>query len=179
MKTFVTVLIVIGSLILILLFVGLFIKKDYHVEREVVINKTKEEVYNYVKYLKNQNNYSVWAKMDPNMKNEFRGEDGTVGFVSAWSSLDKKVGVGEQEIIGIGPDRIDYEIRFIKPFPSTAPTYMSIVSVSANKTLVKWEFEGHMKYPTNLMLLFMSMEKAIGNDLGTGLNNLKRILEEE
>jgi hypothetical protein len=39
-------------------------------------------VYDYVKYLKNQNDYSVWAKIDPGMKTEFRGKDGTVGFVS-------------------------------------------------------------------------------------------------
>jgi hypothetical protein len=34
-----------------------------------------------------------------------------------------------------------------------------------------------MKYPMNLMLLFMNMEKMVGNDLGNGLKNLKTILE--
>ncbi|WP_254500404.1 hypothetical protein, partial [Salmonella enterica] len=67
-------------------------------EREITINKSRQEVYDYIKYLKNQNNFSKWAKMDPAMKTEFRGTDGTVGFVSAWESAKKDVGKGEQEI---------------------------------------------------------------------------------
>jgi hypothetical protein len=43
--------------------------------------------------------------------------------------------------------------------------------------MVAWGFESKMKYPMNLMLLFMSMEKMVGNDLGTSLMNLKNILE--
>lgn len=35
------------------------------------------------------------------MKREFRGEDGTVGFVAAWDSENPDAGKGEQEIIGI------------------------------------------------------------------------------
>jgi hypothetical protein len=34
-----------------------------------------------------------------------------------------------------------------------------------------------MAYPMNLMLLVMSMEKNIADDLHTGLLNLKKLLE--
>jgi hypothetical protein len=34
-----------------------------------------------------------------------------------------------------------------------------------------------MKYPMNLMLLFMNMEKMVGRDLSIGLTNLKNTLE--
>jgi hypothetical protein len=34
-----------------------------------------------------------------------------------------------------------------------------------------------MKYPTNLTLLFMNMEKMVGNDLEKGLQNLKTIMD--
>jgi hypothetical protein len=34
-----------------------------------------------------------------------------------------------------------------------------------------------MKYPMNLMLLFMNMEKMVGGDLDKGLQNLKSVLE--
>ena len=46
-----------------------------------------------------------------------------------------------------------------------------------NQTKVHWEFTGKMKYPTNLMLLFMNMEKMVGGDLDKGLQNLKSVLE--
>ena len=49
------VLIVLAVLIAILLIAALFISKDYAVERQITINKPKAEIFNYVKYLKNQN----------------------------------------------------------------------------------------------------------------------------
>ena len=108
------------SLIALLLIVALFVRKDYAVVREVTINKPSQEVFDYVKFLKNMGNYSVWAKLDPNMKKEYRGTDGTVGFVSAWESNVKNVGTGEQEITKIVPgQRLDVELRFVKPFKST------------------------------------------------------------
>ncbi len=173
-----TILLAIAGLIVIVLVIALFVKKEFGAEREVTINKPKQQVFDYIKYLKNQNDYSKWATMDANMKKEFTGTDGTPGFVSAWDSDKKDVGKGEQEIKKVTEgERIDYEIRFIKPFPSTSAAYMTTEAVSANQTKVKWGFSGKMNYPMNLMQLFMNMEKSIGNDLQTGLNNLKGILE--
>lgn len=178
MRTSQKILLVIAILIAIPFILALFIKKDYAVEREVTINKPKDVVFAYVKYLKNQDNYSKWAKMDPQMKKTYRGTDGTVGFVSAWDSEDENVGKGEQEIIKITEgERIDYELRFFEPFESTEPAYIITESLSDDQTKVKWGFKGHMDYPMNLMFLFMDMEEMIGADLDTGLQNLKNILE--
>jgi uncharacterized membrane protein len=180
MKILKKILAILAIIIVALLIVALFAKKDYAVEKEVVINKPNQEVFDYIKLLKNQNNYSKWATMDANMKKEFRGTDGTVGFVSSWDSDVKDVGKGEQEIKKITEGkRIDYELRFIKPFESTEQTYMATEALSENQTKVKWGFSGRMNYPMNLMLLFMNMEKMVGDDLQTGLNNLKNILEKQ
>ena len=100
MKTFTRILIGIAVLLAIPLVMALFISKNYSVTREITINKPKQEVFNYVKLLKNQDYYNVWVQMDPNMKKEFRGTDGTVGFVYAWEGNDK-AGAGEQEIKGM------------------------------------------------------------------------------
>jgi hypothetical protein len=180
MKILKRVLLVLVILIAIPLIAALFLKKDYAVEREVTINKPKQEVFEYVKYLKNQNKFSKWANLDPNMKQEFRGTDGTVGFVSAWESQSDEVGKGEQEIKGIkNGERIDYEIRFLKPFESTSPAYMTTETVNGNQTKVKWGFNGHMPYPMNLMLTVMNMEQMLGDDFQLGLNNLKGIMEKQ
>jgi hypothetical protein len=178
MKTFIVIVVIVLSILVLLLIIGMLVKKEYTVSRKVIVNKPKPVVFDYIRLLKNQNEYSVWATMDPDMKKEFRGTDGTKGFVSAWNSENKNVGKGEQEILKIADgDRVDYEIRFIKPFESTSLASMSTLSVSENQTKVMWEFRGKMKYPMNLMLLFMNMEKMVGNDLDKGLQNLKRILE--
>lgn len=165
-------------IILLFLVVAAFVKKDYAVQREIVINQPKQEVFDYIKMLKNQNNYSVWSKMDPDMKKSYRGTDGTVGFVSAWDSKKEDVGKGEQEIKKISEGkRLDFELRFIKPFEATEQSYMTTESVNESSTKVKWGFDGHMAYPMNIMLLFMDMEAMIGKDLENGLKNLKKELE--
>ncbi|HVF81982.1 MAG TPA: SRPBCC family protein [Flavisolibacter sp.] len=178
MKILKRVLLIIALIIGIALLAALFVKKDMDAVREVTINKPKQEVFNYVKYLKNQEAYSKWEKMDPAMKKEYRGTDGTVGFVSAWDSEKGEVGKGEQEIKGIAEgERLDTELRFIEPMESTATSSITTETVSPNATKVKWAFHGKMNYPFNLMGVFMNMEKMIGDDFQTGLNNLKTVLE--
>jgi len=178
MKIFRKIVIIIGVIIAIPLIMALFVNKSYAVKESIVINKPKAEVFEYVKLLKNQNNFSKWATMDPEMKKTYHGTDGTVGFISAWESEEDNVGVGEQEILKIVEgERIDYELRFIKPFESTQETYMSTESVNGNQTEVTWGFNGEMKYPMNLMLVFMDFEEMIGDDFQEGLKKLKTIVE--
>lgn len=178
MKIFKKILVALVIIIAIPLIVALFVKRDYAVERETVINKSRLEVFDYIRFLRNQDNFSKWATMDPAMKKTYRGTDGTVGFVSAWESNNDDVGTGEQEIKKITEgERIDYELRFIKPFESTEDAYMVTETVSDTQTRVKWGFSGHMTYPMNLMMLFMNFEEMIGSDFETGLNRLKAELE--
>jgi uncharacterized protein YndB with AHSA1/START domain len=174
----VKILIVLAIIIAIPLIVAIFTRKNYSVEQQVTINKPRNLVFDYLKYLKNQDNFSVWANMDPNMKKEYRGTDGTVGFISAWESSNKKVGKGEQEIKKITEgEKIDFEIRFMEPFAGKANATLITESVNENQTRVLWHFDSRMKYPMNLMLVFMNMDKMVGNDLATGLSNLKNVLE--
>jgi uncharacterized protein YndB with AHSA1/START domain len=174
------ILIVIAVVIVIPLVVAIFVPKDYSVEREIIINKSRQEVFEYVKYLKNQNEYSKWARMDAGMETYFKGTDATVGFISGWKSNNPDVGKGEQEIKKITEgERIDYELRFIEPFESTEQTYMALETASDSITKVKWGFDGHMNYPMNLMLLFYDFEKMLSEDLDTGLSSLKIIMEQK
>ena len=178
MKILKKILFVFLGLIVLVGIIALFVKKEYAVVREVTINKPNSEVFQYIKLLKNQDNFSVWATMDPDMRKEYRGTDGTVGFVSAWDSEKKNVGAGEQEIINITEgERLDFELRFLEPFKSTDYAHMITESVGENQTKVKWGFNGKMNYPMNLMLIFMDMEEMLGKDLEQGLSNLKTVLE--
>jgi hypothetical protein len=179
MKIIKNILIVIVTLIAIILMIALFTKNEYTVQREITINKPKSEVYNYIKYLENQDNFSVWAKKDPNLIKEYTGTDGTVGFVSAWESNMKDVGKGAQTITKIiEGERIEMGLHFIKPFDGIADAAMTTKEATQpDHTIVQWSFHSKMKYPMNIMLLCMNMDKMLGNDLATGLSNLKVILE--
>src|SRR5690606_41185411 len=90
-------------IIAIALIAAAFMKKDYTVQRDVVINQPESVVFEYIKYLKNQDQFSKWGQMDPNMKKSYEGTDGTVGFISKWEG-NKDVGIGEQEIKNIVPN---------------------------------------------------------------------------
>ncbi len=178
MKIIKKILLIIGIIAVILLITALFVRKEYGVERQITINKPVAEVFDYVKFLKNQEIYSVWYSIDPGMKTYYIGNDGTPGFIVGWDSDNEDVGAGEQEIRNIKfGERIDYELRFIRPFKSTAHTYIVTQPDGDNKTIVKWGFNGRMNYPVNLMLLFMNFEEMIGKDFETGLLNLKIIIE--
>ncbi|TGL17438.1 polyketide cyclase [Leptospira yanagawae] len=167
------------GIIAIPLVLAIFLPSTYQVERSIDIGKSATEVFSYIRLLKNQDQYSVWAKRDPNMKKIFTGVDGTVGFISRWESQVKDVGVGEQEIKMINADALEMqtELRFYEPFEGTERSYMKVSSLDPKKSKVIWGFDGSMPYPFNLTLLFMNFEEMIGNDFEEGLSNLKSVLE--
>lgn len=179
MKALLRIALVILLIIAIPLIIAFFIRKDYEVERHVKIHQPVSTVYAYVKYLKNQDEFSKWAKMDPGMKKTYQGTDGTVGFVASWESKNRDVGKGEQEIMKMEENqRIEYELRFREPFASNSLTYIETKPLGENETEVTWGIKGNMPYPTNLMFVFMDFDKMMGDDLQTGLNNLKAKLEQ-
>ncbi|AFD06495.1 SRPBCC family protein [Solitalea canadensis] len=177
MNILLSILGVLAAVIVLLLIIALFSKKSYTVEREIIINRPNEEVFSYIKHLKNQDNYSKWVMTDPDMKKTFTGNDGSIGFVYAWEE-NKKAGKGEQEIMGIKPnERIDVEVRFEKPFAGIASVPFSTERVSEYQTRLRWGMTSQMNYPMNLMLLLMNVDKMLGNDMQQSLVKLKGILE--
>ncbi|HTG56706.1 MAG TPA: SRPBCC family protein [Niabella sp.] len=176
MKIVKRILFVILGLIALLLIVAIFVPKDYAITKEVVINKPVAEVFNYVKYLKNQDNYSKWNQIDRGMKKVYTGTDGTVGFIYAWDSKNKNAGKGAQEIKAIDENkRVDIEIRFEKPMEGTNTASVITTPLDSTKTKVEWGFYGTASYPFNLMNLCMNA--LVGGDLQTNLDNLKKVLE--
>ncbi|MCE7040242.1 SRPBCC family protein [Dyadobacter sp. CY312] len=175
MKIIVRILAVIASLIGLALVAALFVKNDYDVHREIVINKPKSEVFDYAKYLENQKNYNTWLMADPNAKIESKGTDGTVGFIYSWDGNDQ-VGKGEQQIKNIVEgERLETEIHFIEPFEALAQQYLLTEAAGANQTKVTWGMKGESKYPMNFMNLFN--EGMLGKEMTKSLENLKAVLE--
>lgn len=176
------VLATIGGAVCLLLLIALFSRKSYTVKRSILVSKPVDEVFNYIKLLKNQDHYNKWVMMDPYMKKTFAGVDGTSGFVYAWDG-NRKAGAGEQEIKRIEDGKqIEMEVRFIRPFKGLAHARLETGSVDGRDpgpqvTHVNWTFTSFMKYPANVFLLFMNVEKLLGGDMETSLTNLKTVLE--
>jgi uncharacterized membrane protein len=171
-----TIFIIILALLALPFIAALFIRKEYKIERAVTIDKPNSEVFDYVRHLKNQENFSKWVMIDPTAKKEYSGTDGTTGFIYAWDSKNKNAGKGEQEIKNIiDGKKVDIEVRFERPFTNTAQTPFVTDSISGNQTQVRWGMFGKNKYPMNLMNPFIS--NLLGKDMETSLGTLKTILE--
>jgi hypothetical protein len=74
-------------------------------------------------------------------------------------------------------ERIDVDLRFVRPFKSEAKAATTCKAIDANTTEVTNEFYGHSSYPMNLMTIFM--KGYLGDAMLKNLTNLKGILEKE
>jgi hypothetical protein len=171
----ITILSIISGIVGLLLIIALFMKKGYTTRRDIIIHAPGQKVFDYIKQIKNQDNFNKWIMVDPDMKKEFRGTDGTVGFIYSWNG-NKKAGEGEQEIKAIAEgESIEMEIRFVRPFAGIARAEMITESLSDNQTKLSWSTANKMKYPLNIMISVIV--KMLEKDMGTSLATLKTILE--
>jgi hypothetical protein len=170
------ILISIAALIIFVLIIAAIMPKNNTLTSEITINRSKNEVFNFVKHLKNQERYSKWVMKDPHVKLVYTGIDGTVGFKAAWSSENKNVGVGEQEITSIKEGQgYDVEIRFEKPFKGTNYASTTTQAISENQTKVVTVFSGKTPFPMNIMApIFLKM---LQKDMDQNSATLKMVLE--
>jgi len=175
MSTLTIILLVIGGIIVLFLLVALFTRKSYTVQQDMIINAPLQKVFDYLKYLRNQDHFNKWVMVDPSMKKDFSGTDGTPGFIYAWNG-NKKAGAGELELTAIRErQKIETEIRFIRPFAGIAKADFTTEPLSDNQTKVTWSNASKMKIPMNIMVSMI--EKMLAKDMVESLNNLKTILE--
>ncbi len=164
------------SIVALIVALGIFAKKEYHIERSTEINAPKALVYEYARMFKNFEEWSPWTALDPAQKVTLSGSDGEVGAKHAWNGNDK-VGEGSQTITKITPDRIDILTDFKRPFESQSPTFMAFED-KGGKTNITWGVDMKMSFPLNGLMMFTDVDKAMGKDYEMGLGNLKRITEE-
>jgi uncharacterized protein YndB with AHSA1/START domain len=173
MKT--KILITIGVIIGIIGALGAAMPKHQHVEREIMINAPRAEVFNYLNNIKNQEAWSPWLKMDPNAKIGYSGPDSGVGAISTWDG-NKDLGKGTQEIKSIVKnERINVELKFEKPMEGTSQAYFITEEAGEKQTKVKWGFDSEMKFPCNIFSFFM--QGYMEDIFDKGLADLKAELE--
>lgn len=174
MKILKRILLTLLIVIAIPLIIALFLPNAYSSESEIVINKPKQQVFDYIKMVKNQDHFGKWQLSDPEMKTEEEGVDGTVGYKYSWDS--EKLGKGAQVITNIVEgERMESDMFFFNFNDDAHHAYIITEEQSENQTLVKWGIKGESPYPFNFLSLFSNMDA----DFKIGLENLKEIIESQ
>jgi len=169
------ILYIVVALLALLLLIAVIIKKNYTIISEVVIEKEKDVVFNYIIYLKNQERYNKWIVEDPKVKIVYTGTDGAVGFTSAWESGKRDV-VGEQELTAIMPgEGYTSELRFEKPFKGVSHTKVTARAITPSQTKVTTVFNTRTEFPMSAMIPLL--KKMLLKDMNVTAQNLKRVIE--
>ena len=171
-----TLFLILVAIIASALLVAAVLPKNFKIEQEIVINKPRVVVFDYLKMTKTNNDWNPFSTKDPTVALQYTGEEGTVGFTNSWSADDNQVGAGEQEITNIIPnERIDSELRLTKPMKKTSQVYFTTTAIDENQSKVTWVMTGRNAFPVNLIYFFT--QKETKKDFAEGLKNLKEALE--
>lgn len=160
-----------------ILIAGLFIKKDYHFERSIVINASKEELWKNISTFSSYQKWDPFGAHDPNLQKTIKGTDGTVGAVYSWKG-NKDVGSGSMTYTEIAPyDHINLLLTLNNGYESKAKATYTLKQ-EGNSYKLTWTFDTKMPYPMNAISnLFIDMDKMMDKEFSNGLANLKKLCE--
>ena len=149
---------------------------DYRVTRSTVIAAPAAAVFAQVNDLRKWENWSPWAKLDPNARVTFSGPAAGQGASFHWDGNDK-VGAGTMMITESKPDtRVTTRTDFVRPFIGTSHSDF-VLSQMGDQTNVIWTMSGTHSFISKAICLVMSMETMLGADFERGLAQLKQVAE--
>lgn len=175
---FKTLLIAVVAIVGLVLIYAATRPDTFHIARTVRIQAPPERIYALIDSLRNFNRWNPFEKKDPNLKGTYGGPDAGPGASYAWAG--DKIGVGQMTIIeNAAPTRVTMKLDFIKPFEAhnTADFTLTPAADASGATDVTWAMHGPSPYVSKLMEVFVSMDKMVGNDFESGLNDLKTLAE--
>ncbi|MGB0430460.1 MAG: SRPBCC family protein [Bacteroidia bacterium] len=178
MKALKIILGVVVGIIVIILAIGLSAPKKAVVERSVNIAAPASTVWNNVKSLEAQHNWSPWAKRDTGMTISYKGETGKVGSKYTWQG-NEQVGQGYQTITAINDgNRIEQDLVFTGDWESEAVVWIEVME-NGEEQKVTWGFKTEYDFVSSIFMMFMDMESFLGKDFSEGLGYLKDICEKQ
>lgn len=167
---------VLAGLFAIYILLCLMGPKRVQVERSILINAPSEMIKPKLADFKFfQEQWSPWTEKDPAMKINFEGQTGMPGSKYSWEG-NKEVGTGSMELVAIKGDSVLQKIIFTAPHPSGGDVYL-LTTPNGKATTVSWGMRFEVPFMSRAFMLFMNMNKLIGDDYDKGLEKLKTVIE--
>ncbi|MFO1447914.1 MAG: SRPBCC family protein [Opitutaceae bacterium] len=171
---FTTVLIVVAVLVIGVLLVAAMRPADVRVSRTATLAAPPSRVFPHLNDLRKFQEWSPWAKLDPNCQLTFAGPATGVGSSFSWTG-NAKVGAGRMTLTeSRANELVAYHMDFYKPFAGEGEGRMEF-KPSGSGTQATWSMDTRANFFMKVMCLFMSMDKAIGGQFEQGLATLDAV----
>jgi uncharacterized protein YndB with AHSA1/START domain len=149
----------------------------FTVSRSAVINAPPADVFPHVNSLRKMNDWSPWAKMDPDAKTTFEGESGE-GSTIHWAG-DENVGEGKMTIVESKPnERVEILLEFVEPMEGKSDVVFTF-EPDASGTKVTWNMSGENGFVGKAMCLVGGMQDMMESKFDEGLAATKKTVETE
>jgi hypothetical protein len=148
---------------------------SFQITRTAAIQADPARVHDLINDFHEWTAWSPWEDLDPELQRIYSGSSSGEGAHYAWKG-NRRAGEGTMEITGSGPDRIEIELAFLKPFRNTQQVLFSIVPTGAGSE-VTWRMAGQHEGLMRIFGKVFSMDKLIGKDFDKGLARLKAVAE--
>lgn len=165
------------GLIATLLIVAAAMPKVYSIEKTVIINRPVTGVMNYISDFNYYSQWNPWQQSDPSAKSTITGNPGSPGHKYEW--VGKKIGIGSLTLLSMDAKHIHFELEFIKPWKAKAKDNWAFEQWGdGSETKVIWQNSGELPWPM-ARLMGPMLNKNLSHQFEQGLNNLKKMCEEE
>ena len=160
------------TLILVAFIIVVALQPDaFRVERSATIAATPAALFEQVNDQHKFQEWSPWAKLDPNAKNTFSGPPAGVGAVCSWSG-NSEVGEGTSTIVESKPgELVRFKMEFKKPMEGVSTVDFTF-KPAGDKTVVVWSMYGPNSFVGKAMGLIIDCDKMCGDQFEKGLANL-------
>ena len=165
------------GLILLIVVVGFLSPKNVHVERSMTMNADANTVFAQVNELRNWDNWSTWAQIDPDGTEWTYSDSAATGKDAwySWKSEHKNVGNGKLTILESDkPNSIKTQIDFEGQGTSNGAW---VFEPTKDGTKVTWSMDIDMGNNPIGRIMGLMMDGMIGSDFEKGLTNMKKVVE--
>lgn len=170
------ILLGLAAIIVIFLIVAAMQPADFRITRSATIAAPPSAVFEQINDFHKWNDWSPWARLDPNAKNSFEGPPAGVGAGFSWAG-NNKVGEGRMTITESKPgELVRMRLAFLKPFAATNVAEFTL-KPEGNQTAVTWSMSGTNGFVGKCVGLIMNCDKMVGGQFEKGFANLKAIVE--
>ncbi len=165
------------GLTLAFLIVGYLLPQQRLVERSIVISAPVAEVYQQINSPKSFNQWSPWAKLDPNMQFNYVGPESGKGSSMTWFSANEAVGSGSWMITDvIENEHLAIDLEFTGQGKSASSFDLKPEGVG---TQVTWGFVMDAGMNPMHRWFGLMMDSWVGADYEKGLSDLKILMESD